>query len=121
MSEPPQSLQIPQTQVPSAASSSPLPRTQKANEADGWCEVTSLTSELRWPVPRRYAVVSATECSMSSYPVHRSLPPTRRSSSDEDLLPGKAQDKPLNPHANQPMLRATRIVSKRLHTSGQGF
>jgi hypothetical protein len=57
----PQNLPIPQTQVPSAASSSPAHRTQKANEADGWCEYTSLTSELRWPVPRRYAVVSATE------------------------------------------------------------
>jgi hypothetical protein len=33
---------------------------------------------------------------MSSYPVHRSLPPTRRSSSDENLVPGEAQDKPLN-------------------------
>jgi hypothetical protein len=36
--------------------------------------------------------------SMSSYPVHRSLPPSRRSSSDENLVPGEAQDKPLNPH-----------------------
>ena len=55
---------------------------------------------------------SQTECSMSSYPVHRSLPPTRRSSSDEDLVPGEVQDKPLNPSATLSLLRAARIVSK---------
>jgi hypothetical protein len=39
-------------------------------------------------VPRRYAVVfKTTECSMSDYPVHRSLPPTRRSSADEKFVP----------------------------------
>jgi hypothetical protein len=50
--------------------------------------------------------------SMSSYPVHRSLPPTRRSSSDESLLPGEVWNKPLNPHANLSLPRATRMASK---------
>jgi hypothetical protein len=45
---------------------------------------------------------------MSSYPVHRSLPPTRRSSSDENLLPGEVECKPLSPHGNLSLLRATR-------------
>jgi hypothetical protein len=53
--------------------------------------------------------------SMSSYPVHRSIPPTRRSKSDESLVPGEAQDKPLNPHANLSLLRAPRTVSNGLH------
>ena len=48
------------------------------------------------------------------YPVHRSLPPSRRSSSDESLLPGKAQDKPLNTRTNLSLLRATRIASNGL-------
>jgi hypothetical protein len=45
----PQSLPIPQTQVPSAPSSSlgTEKNAEKASEADGWCEYTSLTSELR--------------------------------------------------------------------------
>jgi hypothetical protein len=45
----PQSLPIPQTQVLSAPSSSLCPQknAEKASEADGWCEHTSLTSELR--------------------------------------------------------------------------
>src|SRR5215211_9333460 len=47
----PQNLPIPQTQVPSVPSSSLCPEknSEKASEADGWCEHTSLTSELRWP------------------------------------------------------------------------
>ena len=49
--------------------------------------------------------------SMSSYPVHRSLPPTRRSGSDENLVPGEVWNKPLNPHANLSPLRATRLAS----------
>jgi hypothetical protein len=54
----PQSLPIPQTQVPSAPSSSLCPEnTENASEADGWCEYSSLTSGLSEPVPRRYAVV----------------------------------------------------------------
>ena len=52
--------------------------------------------------------------SMSSYPVHRSLPPTRRSSSDENPLPGEAQDKPLNSHANLSLLRTTTMASRSL-------
>jgi hypothetical protein len=57
---------------------------------------------------------------MSSYPVHRSLPPTRRSSSDENLVPGEAWDKPPNPHTNLSLLRATRIAADGLYASGQG-
>jgi hypothetical protein len=42
----------------------------------------------RQPVPRRYAVGHHHQsCSMSSYPVHRSLPPIRRSSSDGENVP----------------------------------
>ena len=91
----PQSLlPIPQTQVPSPPSSSLCPEknSEKASEADGWCEYTSLTSELRQPVPRRYAVVFIQQRALCSYPVHRSLPPTRRSSSDGSFVPGEAQD-----------------------------
>jgi hypothetical protein len=44
----PQSQPIPQTQVASAPSSSLCPENaEKASEAEGWCEYTSLTSELR--------------------------------------------------------------------------
>jgi hypothetical protein len=55
--------------------------------------------------------------SMSSYPVHRSLPPTRRSSSDESVVPGEAQDKPLHPHTKLSLLRATRLPSEGLQAS----
>jgi hypothetical protein len=67
----PQSLlPIPQTQVRSAASSSlGTENAKKASEADGWCEFTSLTSELRQPVPRRYVVVfNQQSTSMSRLP-----------------------------------------------------
>jgi hypothetical protein len=57
---------------------------------------------------------------MSSYPVHRSLPPTRRSSSDENLVPGEALHKPPNPQANLSLLRAKRIAADGLYASGQG-
>jgi Putative transposase of IS4/5 family (DUF4096) len=40
--------------------------------------------------------------------------PWERSSSDDDLVPGKAQDKPLNTRANLSLLRATRIASNGL-------
>jgi hypothetical protein len=59
--------------------------------------------------------------SMSSYPVHRSLPPTRRSSSDENLLPGEAQCKPLSPHGNLSLLRATRRPLRSLRRPVQGL
>jgi hypothetical protein len=52
--------------------------------------------------------------SMSSYPVHRSLPPTRRSFTDENLVPREVQDKPLSPHAKLSLLRAARMASKTL-------
>jgi hypothetical protein len=72
-------------------------------------------------VPRPYAGVFIQQStSMSSYPVHRSLPPTRRSSSDGSLVPGEAWDKPLNPHANLSLLRATRIASKGLRVTAEG-
>jgi hypothetical protein len=51
---------------------------------------------------------------MSSYPVHRSLPPSRRYCSDENLLPGEVWNKPLNPHANLSLLRAARIACRSL-------
>src|SRR5215212_8884984 len=43
-----------------------------------------------------------TECSMSSCPVHRSLPPTRRSSSDENLVPGQVSNTRLNARLRPP-------------------
>jgi len=52
--------------------------------------------------------------SMSSYPVHRSLPPTRRFSSDENRLPGEAQDKPLSLHSSLSLLRTTTMASRSL-------
>jgi hypothetical protein len=55
----------------------------------------SLTSELRRLLPRRYTVVfNQQSCSMSSHPVHRSLPPTRRSCSDGKSVPGRTRPKP---------------------------
>ncbi len=80
-----QSLPIPQTQVPSPPSSSLCPEnTEKASEAESeW---------LRWP----YATTRKPWCTSNrvplclGYPVHRSLPPTRRSSSDENLVPDEA-------------------------------
>src|SRR5215203_1679168 len=102
----PQSLPIPQTQAPSAPSSSPCPENaeRKASEAESeW---------LRWPYPttRKPWCKSNRVPLCLGYPVHRSLPPTRRSSSDGSLVPGKVWNKPLNPHANLSLLRATRIV-----------
>ena len=47
--------------------------------------VTPLTSRLRQPAPRPYAVVNKQQSApMSSYPVHRSLPPARRCSADNN-------------------------------------
>src|SRR5829696_2606534 len=88
----PQSLPIPQTQAPSAPSSSPCPENaeRRASEAESeW---------LRWPYPttRKPWCKSNRVPLCLGYPVHRSLPPTRRSSSDENLVPGEAWDKPLN-------------------------
>src|SRR5215207_8967007 len=88
----PQSLPIPQTQAPSAPSSSPCSENaeRRASEAEAeW---------LRWPYPttRKPWCKSNRVPLCLGYPVHRSLPPTRRSSSDENLVPGEAWDKPLN-------------------------
>jgi hypothetical protein len=106
MSVTPQSLPIPQTQVPSAPSSSLCPEknSEKASEA--------ISEWLHWPYPttRKPWCTSNRVALCLGYPVHRSLPPTRRSSSDESLLPGEAQDKPPKLHAKLSLLRATRIV-----------
>jgi hypothetical protein len=102
----PQSLPIPQTQVPSAASSFLCPkRTQKASEAEAESGFTGLTMTLRRGISNRVFLCLG-------YPVHRSLPPTRRPSSDGSLVPGEAWDKLLNPHATWSLLRATRIASE---------
>jgi hypothetical protein len=83
----PQTLPIPQalkTLVPSALSSFFCPENiEKASEAESeW---------LRWPYPTtRKPWYQQQSTSMSSYPVHRSIPPTRRSSSDGNLVPGEA-------------------------------
>jgi hypothetical protein len=54
----------------------------------------SLTSELRRLLPRRYAAAfNQQSCSMSSHPVHRSLPPTRRFCSDVRIVPGCTRPK----------------------------
>src|SRR5215212_3746241 len=85
----PQSLPISQTQAPSAPSSSPCPENaeKKASEAESeW---------LRWPYPttRKPWCKSNRVPLCLGYPVHRSLPPTRRSSSDESLVPGQVWTK----------------------------
>src|SRR5215211_2783841 len=113
----PQSLPIPQTQAPSAPSSSPCPENaeKKASEAESeW---------LHWPYPttrKPWCIFNRVPLCLG-YPVHRSIPPTRRSSSDESLVPGEAQDKPQNPHANLSLSRATRKATKGLRVaSGDG-
>src|SRR5215208_4248450 len=108
----PQSLPIPQTQVPSAPSSSLCPENAEGQRSRWLVRIyfANLRASLACATTLRRGV-HPTECSMSSYPVHRSLSPTRRSSSDENLVPGKTQDKPLNPHANLSLLRATSIAS----------
>ena len=116
MSETPQSLQIPQTQVPSAASSSPCPENAEGQRSR-WL-VRSYFADLRASPAcattlRRGISIRVPLC--LGYPVHRSLPPTRRSSSDWNLVPGEAQDKPPNPHAILSLLRATRIASEGTH------
>jgi hypothetical protein len=67
---------------------------------------------LRWPYPTaRKPWYSSNRVPLClGYPVHRSIPPTRRSKSDENLVHGEAQCKPLNPHANLSLLRATRMA-----------
>src|SRR5919112_1201663 len=97
MSETPQSLQIPQTQAPSAASSSPFPQNAEGQRSR-WL-VRSNFADLRASLACATTLrrgIHQQSISMSSYPVHRSLPPTRRSSSDESLVPGEAWDKPLH-------------------------
>src|SRR5215204_2738682 len=111
MSVTPQNLRIPQTQVPSAASSF-------------LCTENAKGQRSRWLVRNYFADLRASPACATTlrrgisnrvslclgYPVHLSLPPTRRSSSDEHLVPGQAQDKPPNPLANLSLLRATRIA-----------
>jgi hypothetical protein len=85
----PQSLGIPQTQVPFPPSSSLCPEKNaegQRSRASGFAGPT--TTRKPWCTSNRVALCLG-------YPVHRSLPPTRRSSSDENLVPGEAQYKPL--------------------------
>jgi hypothetical protein len=74
------------SQIPSSPSSSLCPEKnaqKKASEAESeWLRWSYSTTRKPW-----YQQQST---SMSSYPVHRSLPPTRRSSSDGNLVPGEA-------------------------------
>jgi hypothetical protein len=64
---------------------------------------------------------------MSSYPVHRSLPPTRRSSSDGSLAPGEVRNKPLEidreklqePKDPKPFLPIRWIVERTFSWLGQ--
>ena len=111
----PQSLPIPQTQVPSVPASSFCPENAEGQRSRWLVRIyfADLRASLACATTLRRGVQS-TECSMSSYPVHRSLPPTRRSSSDENLLPGEVWNKPLNPHADLFLLRARRMASKGL-------
>src|SRR5919112_1885973 len=113
MSEPPKSLQIPQTQVPSAASSSPCPENAEGQRSR-WLvrsNFADLRASLACATTLRRGISNRVPLCLG-YPVHRSLPPTRRCSSDENLLPGEAQDKPLSPHTSLSLLRATRLTSK---------
>jgi hypothetical protein len=94
----PPSLPIPQTQVPSAPSSSLCPQKNAEGQRSRWLvriSFADLRASLACATTLRRGVNPTEYLSMSSYPVHRSLPPTRRSKSDENLLPGEAQDKPL--------------------------
>jgi hypothetical protein len=100
----PQSLPIPQIQVPSPPSSSLCQeKTQRR-------PVKPYPSGFTGPTTTRKPWCTSNRVALCSYPVHRSLPPTRRSSSDGSVVPGEAQDKPPNPHAKLSLLRATRIV-----------
>jgi hypothetical protein len=73
-------------------------------------------------LPRRYAVVFIQQRALClGYPVHRSLPPTRRSFTDENLVPREAQDKPLSPHATLSLLRAARMASKTLRLPAEVY
>jgi hypothetical protein len=109
----PQSLPIPQTQAPSAPSSSLCPEKNAEGQRSRWL-VRIYFADLRASLA--CATTLAVEFNQQSalclgYPVHWSLPPTGRSSSDESLLPGEVWNKPLNPHANLSLLRATRLTS----------
>jgi hypothetical protein len=107
----PQSLPTPQTQAPSPPSSFPCPenaqRRRPAKPTPSGFAGLMTTTRKPWCSSNRVPLCLG-------YPVHRSLPPTRRSSSDESLVPGKTHDKPLNPHANLSVLRATRTASESL-------
>ena len=73
--------QIRETHVPSTLSISLCPE-----NADGQQSHSDSVSRAH----DYEAVVFNQQSALCSYPVHRSLPPTRRSSSDENLLPGEA-------------------------------
>jgi len=108
MSLTPQSLPIPQIQGPSAASSSSCPANAEGQRSHSDSASLACATTLRRGISNRVPLCLG-------YSVHRSLPPTRRSSSDESVVPGEAQDKPLSPHANLSLLKATRIASRGIH------
>ena len=99
MSVIPQSLTIPQTQAPSAPSSS-LCLENAEGQRSRWLVRSNNLPDLRaspaCTTTRKPWCKSNRVPLCLGYPVHRSLPPTRRSSSDENLVPDEAWDKPLN-------------------------
>ena len=81
----PQSLPILQTQVPPAPSSSPAQRKRRRPAKSLGLDFAGLMTTTRkpWCTSNRVPLCLG-------YPVHRSLPPTRRSSSDESIVPSEA-------------------------------
>jgi hypothetical protein len=79
------------SQVPSAPGSSLCPENAEGQRSRWLVRIyfADLRASLACATTLRRGV-HPTECSMSSYPVHRSLPPTRRSSSDERIVPTEA-------------------------------
>jgi hypothetical protein len=99
------------SQVPSALSSSLSARRRPVKPSP---------SGFTGPTPRLGSRGIHQQSALCSYPVHRSLPPTRRSSSDERIVPSEAWDNQPNLHANPSLLRATRTASKSLHLTPDG-
>jgi len=104
------------SQVPSAPSSSLCQEKTQRRPAkprlSGFADPT--TTRKPWCASNRVPLCLG-------YPVHRSLPPTRRSFTDENLVPREAQDKPLSPHANLSLLRAARMASKTLRLPAEVY
>jgi hypothetical protein len=72
-----------------------LPETRKASEAVIVWFAGPTTTRKPWCSSNRVALCL-------SYPVHRSLPPTRRSNSDATIIPIEARSKPLPEGARLP-------------------